>query len=91
MHSECLFYPAFLLAQLLHFWHLLHCQHVQSVNLFFRVANKPLGSLFHPDNFVFSQAGAGNNWAKLVSGSILNYLVCALIPENQLAKINDTG
>ena len=24
----------------------------------------PLGSLFRPDNFVFGQSGAGNNWAK---------------------------
>ena len=24
----------------------------------------PLGNLFRPDNFVFGQAGAGNNWAK---------------------------
>ena len=24
----------------------------------------PLGHLFRPDNFVFGQSGAGNNWAK---------------------------
>uniref|UniRef100_A0A094ZJ15 Tubulin beta chain n=1 Tax=Schistosoma haematobium TaxID=6185 RepID=A0A094ZJ15_SCHHA len=24
----------------------------------------PFGRLFHPDNFVFGQSGAGNNWAK---------------------------
>ena len=24
----------------------------------------PLGGLFRPDNFVFGQSGAGNNWAK---------------------------
>ena len=24
----------------------------------------PLGRLFRPDNFVFGQTGAGNNWAK---------------------------
>lgn len=24
----------------------------------------PLGNLFRPDNFVFGQSGAGNNWAK---------------------------
>ena len=24
----------------------------------------PLGGLFRPDNFVFGQNGAGNNWAK---------------------------
>jgi len=28
------------------------------------VRSGPLGSLFRPDNFVFGQAGAGNNWAK---------------------------
>lgn len=24
----------------------------------------PLGQLFRPDNYVFGQSGAGNNWAK---------------------------
>ncbi|XP_068214716.1 tubulin beta chain-like isoform X2 [Palaemon carinicauda] len=24
----------------------------------------PFGKLFHPDNFIFGQSGAGNNWAK---------------------------
>ena len=24
----------------------------------------PLGEMFRPDNFVFSQSGAGNNWAR---------------------------
>ena len=24
----------------------------------------PYGTLFRPDNFVFGQSGAGNNWAK---------------------------
>ncbi len=24
----------------------------------------PLGSMFRPDNFVFGQSSAGNNWAK---------------------------
>ena len=24
----------------------------------------PFGQLFRPDNFVFGQSGAGNNWAK---------------------------
>ena len=34
----------------------------------------PFGQLFRPDNFVFGQTGAGNNWAKvrLVSVSDLN-------------------
>lgn len=28
------------------------------------VRNSPFGKLFRPDNFVFGQSGAGNNWAK---------------------------
>jgi tubulin beta len=28
------------------------------------VRSGPVGSLFRPDNFVFGQSGAGNNWAK---------------------------
>lgn len=28
------------------------------------VRSGPLGNLFRPDNFVFGQNGAGNNWAK---------------------------
>lgn len=28
------------------------------------VRNSPYGKLFRPDNFVFGQSGAGNNWAK---------------------------
>ena len=28
------------------------------------VRSGPLGRLFRPDSFVFSQSGAGNNWAK---------------------------
>lgn len=28
------------------------------------VRSGPLGNLFRPDNFVFGQSGAGNNWAK---------------------------
>lgn len=28
------------------------------------VRSGPLGQLFKPDNFVFGQSGAGNNWAK---------------------------
>lgn len=27
----------------------------------------PFGQLFRPDNFVFGQSGAGNNWAKVTS------------------------
>uniref|UniRef100_A0A915CYA4 Tubulin beta chain n=1 Tax=Ditylenchus dipsaci TaxID=166011 RepID=A0A915CYA4_9BILA len=28
------------------------------------VRNGPFGTLFRPDNFIFGQSGAGNNWAK---------------------------
>lgn len=28
------------------------------------VRSGPLGNLFRPDNFIFGQNGAGNNWAK---------------------------
>ena len=28
------------------------------------VRTGPLGQIFRPDNFVFGQSGAGNNWAK---------------------------
>ena len=29
-----------------------------------RLRAGPLGEIFRPDNFVFSQSGAGNNWAR---------------------------
>jgi len=28
------------------------------------IRSGPLGGLLHPDNFIFGQSGAGNNWAK---------------------------
>ena len=28
------------------------------------VRGGPYGNLFRPDNYVFGQSGAGNNWAK---------------------------
>uniref|UniRef100_A0A8C9XFJ3 Tubulin beta chain n=1 Tax=Sander lucioperca TaxID=283035 RepID=A0A8C9XFJ3_SANLU len=31
------------------------------------VRSGPFGQIFRPDNFVFGQSGAGNNWAKAVS------------------------
>ena len=40
------------------------------------VRSGPLGGLFRPDNFIFGQSGAGNNWAKgrkLYSSSICFY------------------
>lgn len=38
------------------------------------VRSGPLGNLFRPDNFVFGQSGAGNNWAK---GRECRYMRCA--------------
>ena len=31
------------------------------------VRSGPFGQIFRPDNFVFGQSGAGNNWAKVRS------------------------
>ena len=31
---------------------------------FYSVQSGPFGKLFRPDNFVYAQSGAGNNWAK---------------------------
>lgn len=28
------------------------------------VRSGPIGKMFRPDNFIFGQTGAGNNWAK---------------------------
>jgi len=28
------------------------------------IRSSPFGGIFRPDNFVFGQSGAGNNWAK---------------------------
>jgi tubulin beta len=32
--------------------------------IYFLVKSGPFGALFKPDNFVFAQSSAGNNWAK---------------------------
>ena len=34
----------------------------------------PFGQLFRPDNFVFGQTGAGNNWAKARFAALLRCL-----------------
>uniref|UniRef100_A0AAQ5ZCK5 Tubulin/FtsZ GTPase domain-containing protein n=1 Tax=Amphiprion ocellaris TaxID=80972 RepID=A0AAQ5ZCK5_AMPOC len=33
------------------------------------VRSGPFGQVFRPDNFVFGQSGAGNNWAKAATAS----------------------
>ena len=42
------------------------------------VRSGPYGQLFRPDNFVFGQTGAGNNWAKVCvwSGKIIHLSDC---------------
>jgi tubulin beta len=38
----------------------------------------PFGQIFRPDNFVFGQSGAGNNWAKGHTLKVLNLLTPSL-------------
>jgi hypothetical protein len=42
----------------------------------------PFGQLFRPDNFVFGQTGAGNNWAKghYTEGATTNFTVSFYVP-----------
>ena len=41
------------------------------------VRSGPYGQIFRPDNFVFGQTGAGNNWAKVPLLSVF-YLLCVV-------------
>ena len=41
------------------------------------VRSGPFGQIFRPDNFVFGQSGAGNNWAK---GHYTEGAECAAAP-----------
>ena len=46
------------------------------------VRSGPFGQIFRPDNFVFGQSGAGNNWAKghyTEGGHDLVWLTCCFI------------
>jgi len=50
------------------------------------VRGGPYGALFRPDNFVFGQSGAGNNWAKghYTEGTPPFFLCCTLsVPERE--------
>ena len=40
------------------------------------VRSSPFGKIFRPDNFVYGQSGAGNNWAKghYTEGNIIHKL-----------------
>jgi hypothetical protein len=44
----------------------------------FSCRSGPFGQIFRPDNFVFGQSGAGNNWAKghYTEGLFYSLLVC---------------
>ena len=51
----------------------------------------PFGQLFRPDNFVFGQTGAGNNWAKaraLEAGSVCFVRVRSVLAFSRLSKGN---
>jgi len=41
------------------------------------VRSGPFGQIFRPDNFVFGQSGAGNNWAKghYTEGKLFLYIL----------------
>ena len=41
------------------------------------VRSGPFGQIFRPDNFVFGQSGAGNNWAKghYTEGKLYLYII----------------
>ena len=40
------------------------------------VRSSPFGKIFRPDNFVYGQSGAGNNWAKghYTEGNVIHEL-----------------
>ncbi|XP_057244422.1 tubulin beta chain-like [Malurus melanocephalus] len=60
------------------------------------VRSGPFGQIFRPDNFVFGQSGAGNNWAKghytegaeLVD-SVLDVVLVEWIPNNVKTAVCD--
>ena len=45
------------------------------------VRSGPFGQIFRPDNFVFGQSGAGNNWAKghYTEGKLIRNLSVAFL------------
>ena len=45
------------------------------------VRSGPFGQIFRPDNFVFGQSGAGNNWAKghYTEGKISSFYIRILL------------
>jgi len=62
------------------------------------VRSSPFGQIFRPDNFVFGQSGAGNNWAKghYTEGNCarMGSTVCRgnfFLEEAQLLQLRDGG
>ena len=52
------------------------------------VRGGPFGQIFRPDNFVFGQSGAGNNWAKGHYTEGKSYFTGKPINETLLHQIN---
>ena len=52
-----------------------------------RVKNSNVGGMFRPDNFVFGQSGAGNNWAK-VWGNQINKTLGVIYKEVALVLLH---
>ncbi len=40
------------------------CIYIYICDIMDSIRSGPFGQIFRPDNFVFGQSGAGNNWAK---------------------------
>merc|ERR1712079_318026 len=53
------------------------------------VRSGPFGSVFRPDNFVFGQSGAGNNWAKGHYTEELLWAPPCRLPALQLDRIQE--
>ena len=52
------------------------------------VRSGPFGQIFRPDNFVFGQSGAGNNWAKghYTEGKLYPYIIHAAVKGGGVKK-----
>merc|ERR1712071_169816 len=57
------------------------------------VRSGPFGQLFRPDNFVFGQSGAGNNWAKghYTEGALRHLLPHAEADDAHLRRSQPSG
>ena len=48
------------------------------------VRSGPYGALFRPDNFVFGQSGAGNNWAKVTWSFELHLIILVNLSKDRM-------